>query len=152
MSRVYWAAAVFTAFERSLNARIGTALRAEGFDVFLPQEVAAPPLDGGWDLRVVFEECRRELTRCDLVAALLDGAELDSGVAWELGYAAANGTPSIGFRTDFRKHESHGVNIMIEFSTRVVYLTGYRTDEATAVRSIVTTIVESAQHLKGGTA
>jgi len=43
-----------------------------------------------------------ELSRCDMVVALLDGADVDSGVAFEIGYARGLGKPVLGVRTDYR--------------------------------------------------
>jgi predicted anti-sigma-YlaC factor YlaD len=53
---------------------------------------------------------------CELLVALLDGQEIDSGTAAELGYAAALGLRCYGLRTDLRRHgepEMH-VNLQVE--------------------------------------
>jgi nucleoside 2-deoxyribosyltransferase len=42
------------------------------------------------------------IERCDAVLAVLDGADVDSGTAAEVGYAAALGRPIVGWRSDFR--------------------------------------------------
>ena len=39
----------------------------------------------------------------DVVLAVLDGADVDSGTASEIGYAAARGCPVVGLRTDTRR-------------------------------------------------
>lgn len=52
-----------------------------------------------------------------MVVALIDGADVDSGAAWELGYAYARGKPIIALRTDYRGAEEGPVNIMIERSS-----------------------------------
>jgi nucleoside 2-deoxyribosyltransferase len=57
------------------------------------------------------------IRRADAVLALLDGADVDSGVAAEIGYAAALGTPVVGFRLDFRTagdNEGGTVNLQVE--------------------------------------
>lgn len=51
----------------------------------------------------IMEGCRDALAACDLVVALLDGAQVDDGTAWEIGFAHAKGIPVIGIRTDFRQ-------------------------------------------------
>jgi nucleoside 2-deoxyribosyltransferase len=43
-----------------------------------------------------------ELRAADAVLAVLDGADVDSGVAAEVGYASAIGKPVVGIRTDER--------------------------------------------------
>ena len=53
--------------------------------------------------------------------AMLDGAQVDDGTAWEIGYAYAKGIPVIGLRTDFRLcADSDGglVNAMIQSSVQ----------------------------------
>ena len=48
----------------------------------------------------------------DVVVAVLDGPDTDSGVAFEMGYAYALGVPVVGVRTDFRQSQERGVNLM----------------------------------------
>jgi nucleoside 2-deoxyribosyltransferase len=50
----------------------------------------------------VGESNMRSIERCDVVFAVLDGSDVDSGVAAEIGYAAAKGKTVIGVRTDHR--------------------------------------------------
>ena len=50
---------------------------------------------------------------CDVVVAVLDGAAVDSGTAFEVGYAYARGKPLIGVRTDFRPQQERGTNLML---------------------------------------
>ena len=42
------------------------------------------------------------LNQADIVIAVLDGSDVDSGVASEIGYAQANNKIIIGYRSDFR--------------------------------------------------
>jgi nucleoside 2-deoxyribosyltransferase len=59
---------------------------------------------------------RRLLAEADAVLAVLDGPDVDSGTAAEIGWAAAHGRPVIGLRTDFRlaDHEAAPVNLQVE--------------------------------------
>ena len=53
--------------------------------------------------------------------AVLDGADVDSGTAAELGFAAALGMPIVGLRTDFRVVSDNHValvNLQVEFWIR----------------------------------
>lgn len=136
---VYLAAALFTPFDRDRNRLVAAALEQEGYRVFLPQAIEATQTsDGTLDLKAVYSECRRVVGDAQIVVALVDGAEVDTGVAWELGYAAALGVPTLCFRTDFRESEHRGVNIMIEFSaTKVIYVNGYRKTSADVLSCIV---------------
>ena len=59
---------------------------------------------------------RRLLGRATAVLAVLDGPDVDSGTAAEIGWAAAKGVPVVGWRTDFRlsENEAATVNIQVE--------------------------------------
>jgi nucleoside 2-deoxyribosyltransferase len=54
---------------------------------------------------------------CQLLAAFLDGQEVDSGTAAEVGYAAALGLRCFGLRSDFRQTGEAGatVNLQLEW-------------------------------------
>jgi nucleoside 2-deoxyribosyltransferase len=54
------------------------------------------------------------------VVAVLDGAQVDDGTAWELGWAHARGIPIFGLRTDRRtaQQPDEPVNLMIFESLR----------------------------------
>ena len=56
------------------------------------------------------------LAAADAVLAVLDGPDADSGTAAEVGWAAARGTPVVGWRSDFRlaDHEAARVNLQVE--------------------------------------
>jgi nucleoside 2-deoxyribosyltransferase len=55
---------------------------------------------------------------CDLVFAVLDGTDVDSGTAAEIGYAFAQGKPILGYRGDLRltgDNEGTIVNLQVEY-------------------------------------
>lgn len=55
---------------------------------------------------------------CDLVIAVLDGTDVDSGTAAEIGYAFARGKRIVGYRGDFRlagDNEGATVNLQVEY-------------------------------------
>jgi nucleoside 2-deoxyribosyltransferase len=55
---------------------------------------------------------------CDLVFAVLDGTDVDSGTAAEIGYAYARGKTILGYRGDFRlsaDNEGAAVNLQVEY-------------------------------------
>jgi nucleoside 2-deoxyribosyltransferase len=54
---------------------------------------------------------------CDAVFAVLDGVDVDSGTASEIGFAAARGKPVVGWRSDLRlagDNEAAVVNLQVE--------------------------------------
>lgn len=73
------------------------------------------------------------IERADGLFAILDGVDVDSGTAAEIGYAAAKGKFVVGLRTDFRlAGDNHGslVNLQVEY---FIAITGGR---------VVTTVEE----------
>jgi nucleoside 2-deoxyribosyltransferase len=61
------------------------------------------------------------LERCDGVLAVLDGVDVDSGTAAEIGYARALGKPIVGLRTDLRPG---GDNSATPVNLQVAYFIG----------------------------
>jgi nucleoside 2-deoxyribosyltransferase len=67
------------------------------------------------------ENNRAAIDECDIVFAVLDGVDVDSGTAAEVGYAFARGKIIIGYRSDFRlaaDNEGSIVNIQVEYFVR----------------------------------
>ena len=61
------------------------------------------------------------IDRADGVVAVLDGTDVDSGTAAEIGYAFARGKRIVGYRGDFRlsaDNEGSIVNLQVEFFIR----------------------------------
>ena len=59
----------------------------------------------------------RLLEKADIVVAILDGSDVDSGVTAEIGYAYALRKKIIGYRSDFRvtgDNQGATVNIQVE--------------------------------------
>ena len=64
---------------------------------------------------------RQAIDRSDAVFAILDGVDVDSGTAAEIGYAFAQGKPILGYRGDLRlaaDNEGAMVNLQVEYFIR----------------------------------
>ena len=120
--RIYLAAPLFSEAERSYNAALARLLQEHFFKVHIPQEIGDDtPSRGGAEHGRIFWLNRNALDDADAVVAVIDGADADSGTAWEMGYAAAQGKPVIALRTDFRKvGDFEHVNLMLEQSATLV--------------------------------
>lgn len=67
------------------------------------------------------ENNKRGVDESDGVLAILDGADVDSGTAAEIGYGFAKGKRIIGYRGDFRlsaDNEGGIVNLQVEYFIR----------------------------------
>lgn len=115
--KVYWAAPLFTQAERDFNQARAALLVQAGFSVYLPQEHAPPLPMVATQMRQVVNENIHAINRSHVVVAVVDGADVDSGTAWELGFAHALGKSCLLYRTDFRGgHEYQGLNLMLAFN------------------------------------
>jgi len=98
--RVFIAAPLFSEAEREFNRRLDELLRSNGFETVLPQRDIGDAWTEGH--RRVFEKDLAAIDGSDVVVAVLDGPDVDSGTAFEIGYAFARGKPVIGLKTDRR--------------------------------------------------
>lgn len=113
--KVFLAAPLFSEAERDFNSKVAKRLRDRGFEVWLAQE--SPFIHEGTskEKKKIYEKDISALKACDVVVAVLDGVEVDSGVAFEMGYAVATGKPVIGLKTDRRAFSKmEDVNLMLE--------------------------------------
>src|SRR5262249_33246442 len=112
--RIYLAGPLFTVAERAFTARLGVRLREAGHEGVVPQEGETL----GMAARALFEGCVAGIDWADVVVANMDGADPDSGTAWECGYAFGK-KPILMFRTDFRAAADAGkapFNLMLSES------------------------------------
>jgi nucleoside 2-deoxyribosyltransferase len=68
--------------------------------------------------RIIGENNARAIRAADVIVAVLDGPDVESGTAAEIGYGAALGKPVIGYRGDFRlaaDNEGSTVNLQVEY-------------------------------------
>ncbi|MCC7564848.1 MAG: nucleoside 2-deoxyribosyltransferase domain-containing protein, partial [Methanomicrobiaceae archaeon] len=120
--RVYLAAPLFSEAEQQYNLVIHDLLTRHLFDVYLPQEVGdnSGCRDKAEHDRI-FKKHVEALNAADIVVAICDGPDADSGTAWEMGYAYALGKRVVVLRTDFRMAgHRECVNLMLEESSTVV--------------------------------
>jgi nucleoside 2-deoxyribosyltransferase len=115
---VYFAAPLFTQAEWLWNLNLAQALRELDLDVTLPQSRAEPMLNGEelFNSRILFEANTSGIDEADIVLAVLDQADPDSGTCWECGYAYKAGRRIVGVRTDIRRagdDPNASVNLML---------------------------------------
>ena len=118
--QIYLAGPLFSQAERDFNVLLRDRLVEMGFSVFLPQEDGNDTESSRLEdrQRIIFENDVHGIDESDIVLAVLDGgSDVDSGTAWEMGYAYAKGIPVLGLKTDFRTFGDEGIiNLMMEIS------------------------------------
>jgi len=120
--RIYLAAPLFSEAEQAYNLILRDLLEQHLFDVYLPQDVGdTSHTRCREEHAAIFAQHIQALQDADIVVAVIDGADADSGTSWEMGYAYALGKRVIALRTDFRIAGHHErVNLMLEESAIVV--------------------------------
>ena len=119
--KIYLAGPLFTPYERSFIDECAAALRADGFEVFVPHEhelATGVDVTAAW----IFAKDRPGIERADAMLAILDGPSVDDGTACEIGmfHALMQSDPSkkgiVGLLTDIRgmRGESTGVNLFVQ--------------------------------------
>lgn len=117
MKTVYLAAPLFGEADCDFNRKLRNELVSAGFKVFLPQEDSNNIKNHKDRGRIIFNRNLKGIENSDILVAVIDGADIDSGTAWEIGFAYSKGKPVFGLRTDFRTLGIEGtVNLMIEQS------------------------------------
>jgi len=104
-------------YEKELLARLAAA----GFTILDPWEGVAEAAAGPPDVMPIGARNAAMIDRAAGVLAVLDGPDVDSGTAAEIGYAAARGIRVVGLRTDIRQSGEEGavVNLQVEYFVRV---------------------------------
>jgi nucleoside 2-deoxyribosyltransferase len=123
--KVYLAAPLFSQAERRWNQDFAAELRRvwpettgldQELEIILPQSFRVSETEDRFE--GIVERCIQAIDACDGVITVLEGADADSGVAFEQGYAFARGKPIVGVRSDVRSNRAHGLNIMLDQTCR----------------------------------
>ncbi len=85
------------------------------------------------------ESNRKSIENCDIVIAVLEGSDVDSGTAAEVGYATGIGKKIIGYRSDFRlSSENIGTEINLQVQYFIEKSGGRIFDSLDELRSFLT--------------
>lgn len=117
MIKVYIAAALFSVAEQQFNTKLRDTLVDNGIIVILPQE-----FDDSNGHIGLFQQCIRGVEKADVILAVVDGTDVDSGTSFEIGYAYAMKKPIVLLRTDFRENADSGsLNLMLHYAaTKII--------------------------------
>jgi len=118
---IYIAGALFTPGQRSYLEKIDNLCTSSGFKTYLPHRDA-----GLFDRKTTppdffFNKDLEEIGKCDIVIAVLNGLEIDSGTMWEVGYAYSKSKIIIGLIEDTRIfNKTQQLNPMISGSVKKI--------------------------------
>ncbi|WXG41529.1 MAG: nucleoside 2-deoxyribosyltransferase [Candidatus Freyarchaeum deiterrae] len=120
--QIFLASPLFSESERAFNEKIVKRLRDAGFKVWMAQETLFINEGTKEEKTTIYKTDTTALKKSDVVVAVLDGIDVESGVAFEIGYAAALGKPIIGLKTDYRTFSKiEDINLIIEVPMRGIY-------------------------------
>jgi nucleoside 2-deoxyribosyltransferase len=121
MDKIYVAGPLFTKGERDLLETIDAVCQECGFITYLPHRDAGLYAREENSSHKIFQNDLVHLNESVIVVAVLNGADVDSGTSWELGYFYAFGKPIIGYIDDTRIFElTKQVNPMIINSVKAI--------------------------------
>lgn len=100
MTSIYIAGPLFTPAQRQTIDELAIELRLAGHTCFVPHENVLA--DNDPDAIAIYETDMEGLRSADLMVAIVDGSDVDSGTAAEIGVFAAWDRRVIAFTTDFR--------------------------------------------------
>ncbi len=119
--KIYLAAPLFNEQERAYNKYIKNLLTSH--EVYLPQEdglllenLLREGMTSALAEEKIFYADIAAMNNCDILLAVLNGACVDEGVAFEIGYMYALQKKCIGLQTDTRRQLPSGNNPMISMS------------------------------------
>src|SRR4051812_39728624 len=138
----------FTAAGRHWYADVLLPALAPVVEVVDPWALATPEeVEAGADSREFWLSlgARNEeaIRSCSLLVALLDGQELDSGTAAEVGFAAALGLRCFGLRTDMRASGDLGMTVNLQVESFIVESGGFIAPSLRALRQALARWAES---------
>lgn len=122
LMKCYIAGPLFTDGDRWYLEKIDQECKHLGIDTYLPHRDAGLCPSNQKDTRYYFEADFQNVVNCDFMLAVLHGTDVDSGTAWEIGCAYANGKRIIAIADDIRVAGiMANVNLMISNSTKIVF-------------------------------
>ncbi len=118
--KIYVAGPLFTSGERWYLEQVDQVCRNAGFETYLPHRDAGLAGADESSCKACFMKDKQILDEIDLVVAVLNGTDVDSGTAWEIGYATARCVPVLGIYDDKRLRAAQSaLNPMIHFSVKI---------------------------------
>lgn len=127
IKRIYLAAPLFNEREREFNKYLRDIF-VPYFDVFLPQEdgllledLIYKGVEKDVAEKIIYDADISAMRESDIIVAVLDGANIDEGVAFELGFCRALQKICVGLQTDVRRQLPTGNNPMIGQSCAKIF-------------------------------
>jgi nucleoside 2-deoxyribosyltransferase len=93
-------------------------------------------------VKVAGKRNQQALETCEFLVAVLDGQEVDSGTAAEIGYAAASGVKCFGLRTDTRDSGEPGARVNLQVQSFLATSGGLIADNLESLLKSLATAID----------
>lgn len=144
--KIYFAGPLFSMADRLFNRQLAKVLSKYGYNILLPQDFDVN--ENMQDLRNPADIARVDinaLEECDIVIANCDGSDVDSGTAFELGYAVARHKITVIWRTDSREFaKGEKCNAMLYLADNYVFC-----DSGISIEQLGKLLHEAIKIIKG---
>ncbi len=126
---VYWGGPLFCQARRRWNRQCAEYLESKGYYyITLPQDDAREFTDGGGnvDFAALAKHCHKLAVSkaFNIMVAILDGPDTDSGTSFEAGLRIGSGGLVLGVCTEIRPSEDGHLNAMFRELTDVLFFSG----------------------------
>ena len=111
--KVYIAAPCFSEPELDYNQKIAKSIESAGHEVILPQDYKG-------NTEALYSACIDGVEEADVIVALLNGTDTDSGTSFECGLARGMDKFVVGFRSDVRENHIDGLNLMLRYGVTML--------------------------------
>lgn len=103
--KIYLANGLFSQADLMFNSFVASQIRNnfESLDLFLPQEAEINDKNSYANSVMIADLDTKKLLDSDVLIAIIDGVEIDAGVATEIGIFSTTGKPIIALYTDIRQ-------------------------------------------------
>jgi len=120
MKLIYIAGPLFTEEQRRYLEKVEKAIQEIGYKTYLPHRDAGIFKRNENSGEEFFKKDIEKINECNIVVAVLNGSEVDSGTSWEMGFAYSKNIKIYGILDDTRKPSKNLLNPMILNSTTEV--------------------------------
>ena len=122
---IYIASPLFSVMERNFIDNIVNVI-SERLVLNLRNDFYIPHRDSDYtDSEIlIYDENIKNLNECDIMVAVLDGGDIDSGTAFEIGYFTSQNKIVLGLLTDKRSYNEEG-DLNTKLNTMVFGTCGY---------------------------
>ena len=140
--KIYIASPLFSEMERDYIDKIVNRIQTE-LDLKSEDNFYVPHRDNDYDAGdyEIYSNNIEHLNECNIMVAILDGKDVDSGTAFEIGYFEAQNKVVLGLLTDTRSYDDQG-ELTAKLNTMVFMALNYGANVFSDIDELVEKLYE----------